>query len=492
MTAPERDAGPDTGLDAVPPDGSGRRGWTLAARFALAGGVVLLLATVVVGWWVSERIRENVVRNTANATTLYMDSIIAPIAQELASAATLSPEARARLDALFEGTPLGERVISYKIWKEGGLIAAASDHALVGRRLQVTRNLRLAWQGEVRAAFENLSADENRPEQRLGLPLLEIYSPIREEFSGRIIAVAEFYEVNTQLARDLAAARLYSWIAVAGLMAALGSILFVIVLRGSATIERQRAALAARVRELAEMSDANRALRLRVQHAAGRAAAMNEAALRRIGDDLREGPARRLAEAAARLDALRGEVAAAPAREALGAVARATEDAMQDIRDIARGLSPPDVETRSPGAIVEAVIDAHAARTGDAVARELAADGAGPELPPAARICLYRFVQEGLENAHLHAGGRGVRVTLRLDADGLEAIVADRGPGLAALPEAAGARRAAGGAGGGGNGRGFGLSGLRDRIESLGGRLEIAGREGGGLELRMTLGPGGE
>ena len=38
---------------------------------------------------------------------------------------------------------------------------------------------------------------------------------------------------------------------------------------------------------------------------------------------------------------------------------------------------------------------------------------------------------------------------------------------------------------------GLGLSGLRDRVESLGGRFAIAGRPGGGTELTMTLHPGG-
>ena len=44
-------------------------------------------------------------------------------------------------------------------------------------------------------------------EHALGLPLLEIYSPIREIRSGKVIAVAEFYEIATQLQHDLNQAR---------------------------------------------------------------------------------------------------------------------------------------------------------------------------------------------------------------------------------------------------------------------------------------------
>ena len=48
------------------------------------------------------------------------------------------------------------------------------------------------------------------------MPLLEVYSPLHEVWSGKIIAVAEFYEVATDLRRDLADARRKSWLLVAG------------------------------------------------------------------------------------------------------------------------------------------------------------------------------------------------------------------------------------------------------------------------------------
>ena len=51
----------------------GLEGLSLARQFALAGGVVMLAATLLVGWFVSGRIEDVVVRNTANATALYMD-----------------------------------------------------------------------------------------------------------------------------------------------------------------------------------------------------------------------------------------------------------------------------------------------------------------------------------------------------------------------------------------------------------------------------------
>ena len=44
------------------------------------------------------------------------------------------------------------------------------------------------------------------------------------------------------------------------------------------------------------------------------------------------------------------------------------------------------------------------------------------------KVCLYRFAQEGLNNAFRHAGGRGQALSARCDGDLLEVVVTDDGP----------------------------------------------------------------
>ena len=445
-----------------------RRGWeglSLARQFALAGGVVMLAATLLVGWFVSGRIEEVVVRNTANATALYMESFVAPLTQDLARHDNLSDASRARIGALLEGTALGRRVVSFKIWREGGLLVDASNVDLVGQTFPPTENLTLAWAGEVRADFEDTDDTEDANEDALGVPLLEIYSPIRDLESGRVIAVAEFYEVATQLKADLARARLASWGTVALVMLVIGASLFVIVLRGSRTIDNQLAALT-------ELSSRNVALRLRVQGAAARFAAMNDQTLRRIGADLHDGPAQLMGFAALRLDAVRR---ATGAGAAVDEVERAVKDAIAEIRTISRGLSLPDIDRRALPDLVQGLADAHKARTGAEVAVTCRV-APGIELPEAAKICIYRFVQEGLNNGWRHAEGKGQSVDLVLQGDDLRLTVADRGPGFAAPPPGAGA-----------DGTTLGLAGLADRVESLGGQFAARSRAGGGAELVMTL-----
>lgn len=447
-----------------------RKGWaglSLARQFALAGGVVMALATVTVGYVVSGRIEDVVVRNTANATALYMESFIAPLMQELAARPDLGDDNRARIDTLLAETALGKRVVSFKIWREGGRLVEASNRALEGQSFPPTENLRMAWAGEVRADFEDTGDPEDVNEHALGLPLLEIYSPVRDLRSGEVIAVVEFYEVATGLKADLAKARLAAWGVVALIMLAIGASLFAIVLRGSRTIDRQLAAMQ-------DMSAHNLALRLRVQGAAARFAAMNDQTLRRIGADLHDGPAQLMGFAALRLDALR-KAAGPEAAAEVDSVAGAVRDSISEIRNISRGLSLPDIDRRPLSQLVQGLADAHTARHGAPVA----VDWGLPDsqtLPEALRICLYRFVQEGLTNGWRHGQGKGQEVRLTVSDGVLRLMVADRGPGFAAPPPASGM-----------DGTSLGLAGLADRVESLGGHFRARNRPGGGAELEMTV-----
>ena len=448
-------------------------GWwsrrSLATRFAVAGGLVLGAAALLIGAWLTTRIEESVVRNTANGTAIYMESFISPISQQLASSDELSPGARRALEEIFTNTPLGERVVSYKVWKPGGLIVEAADKDLVGRRFQPTENLRAAWRGEVSAEFDELGDDEDRGEQALNLPLLEIYSPIREVWSGEVIAVAEFYEVNHELKADLIDARRQAWATVVGAVLGLGSVLYAIVLGGSRTIERQRRDLDTRLADVEELAERNRDLLLRVRGAAARAAAATEMSLRRIGADLHDGPAQYLAYAALRLDGLRRALPETRVDE-LDAVRGAIAQAIDEVRAISRGMSLPDIAKRSLPEIVRNAVEAHRARTGDEVALSLPREL--PEANEAQRICVFRFLQEGLNNAGRHAGGAGVEVEVACYGTLLRIAVRDRGPGLPQAKEET---------------PGLGLTGLRDRVESLGGNFTARDRDDGGVELSMCL-----
>lgn len=433
---------------------------SLAGQFALAGGVVMALATGLVGLWVSGRIEAAVVRNAGNTTALYMESFIEPLAQDMAHADRLGPEAEAGIRDLLAGTTLGRRVVSFKLWGPGQRVVNATDADVVGRAFPDEADVVEAWGGEVVASFNKLGEDENAAETALGLPLLQIYTPIRERGSGRVIAVAEFYEVAEGLASDLLRARLSSWMAVFLVMAAIFGSLFAIVLRGSNTIRRQ-------IDAMADLASRNVGLRIKVQGAAARFSQMNDQALRQIGADLHDGPAQLMGFAALRLDSLR-KGADQKAQAEIDGIQRAIREAIAEIRNISRGVSLPEIERRDIAEVIRSLVDAHAARTRLDVALTVALPQG---LPIAVKICLGRLVQEGLTNAWRHAGGAGQEVRVVAEGGVLVAQVLDEGPGIAE------------------DDYGLGLGGLAGRVESLGGELSLTNRSDGrrGAELRMVL-----
>ncbi|MDI6024734.1 sensor histidine kinase [Corticibacterium sp. UT-5YL-CI-8] len=449
-------------------------GQSLARQFVLAGGLVSIVAMIIVGVLVTALIRTSVTRNAAAATALYVDSIIAPLLPDIQRSTELDGSVQQALDETLNMGALGRRLVEFKIWRADGTILYSKDKSLIGKRYGPSKDLRDAWQGRVIAQLDEFDAVEAKTEGARGVSLLEIYSPILQPWSGEVVAVSEFYEIADEFRADMQRALWRAWAVVAAVTAAIFGTLATIVLRGSRTIDQQRLALAERVKELSGLLAANDALRARVQHAAERATASNEQYLRRIGADLHDGPAQLVALASLTMDSAVFD-AGAPARKrktAVEAIRRSLEDAMMEIRSICNGLILPSIETAELRDIVALAVAAHEQRTLTKV--EVLQRGDERRLLPLTapqKICVYRFVQEGLNNAYRHAGGVGQTVDLNCGKGLLSLVVTDSGPGFDL-------KRA--------QGEGLGLAGLRDRIESLGGTFSIQ-TSTSGTRLSMIL-----
>ena len=443
---------------------------TLPGQFVLAGIVVMSLAMFAVGSWVSSRIEQVVVQNSAVAAALFMESFISPLGQELSVSDHLSAPAERALREIFDKTALGERVVSYKIWKAGGLVVQASDPEIVGHTFPPSEPLSRALKGEIAATYEDLNDNEDAGEAGLGIPLLEVYSPIREIWTGRVIGVAEFYERAEALESDLADAKRKSWLIVGSAFAASGVLLFGIVQAGGRTILRQRTQLQSQLAESQAMAETNIALRDRVVQASTRATAMMEQAVRRIGADLHDGPAQYLALAALKLDRAFPDGGGEKAND----VRVSLEKALNELRGISRGLALPDLDRLGLHELLERAAAEHREQTGMIVLAP--ADPPAPLLNYAQKLCIYRFLQEALSNAHRHSGAKTASVTCQLDNNDLALSVGDDGCGFD--PKRERKLRPDGGQG---------LLGLSDRAESLGGRLVIDSAPGAGAKLTLIL-----
>ncbi len=112
-------------------------------------------------------------------------------------------------------------------------------------------------------------------------------------------------------------------------------------------------------------------------------------------------------------------------------------------------------------------------RDSGGVRAALTVTGSPRELSPGVRLALYRVAQEALTNVRKHASPRKVEVRLRYQPDGVglevEDVAATNGPGRA--PRCS---------------DGYGLTGMRERAELLGGTLS-AGPTGRGFLVRLWV-----
>ena len=209
--------------------------------------------------------------------------------------------------------------------------------------------------------------------------------------------------------------------------------------------------------ENAEARDEIAASRARLVEAA-------DEARRRIERDLHDGAQQRLVAAALELTMLDSQFDRDPAA-ARAALARAREQldgGLGELRDLARGIHPSVLTDRGLAVALEGLVK----RAPMAV--ELRMDI--PErLDPAIEAAGYFLVSEAITNAAKHAQADTVTVEVAVTGDTVLISVTDDGVGGAET------------------GRGSGLGGLRDRVEAVGGRLEITSPPSEGTRLQARL-----
>ena len=104
-------------------------------------------------------------------------------------------------------------------------------------------------------------------------------------------------------------------------------------------------------------------------------------------------------------------------------------------------------------------------------------DGTPRSLPPMVEIAVYRVAQEALANVRKHAQATRVDVVLRFQTDDLCLEIRDNGKGFNLSQALDGSR----------SGEHLGLSGMKDRAETLGGTLNIESAEEAGATIALTL-----
>jgi signal transduction histidine kinase len=448
---------------------------SLARRFLLVSLALVVVGGAAVAWVLGQLIETSAMNRTTSVTALYVESFVAPELQSLANTSTLTqPEIDSLQNLLSPNSPVGQRIVAFRIWSTDGTILYSPNPQLTGRNFGMDGNRGRAAQGAVTGDISNLTDPENVYERQQWSHLLEIYMPVRASRSSLIIAVAELYQLPDDLENEVNHDRLVAWglVAAAALLAYLA--LARVVSQGSKKIISQDSELRERVRQLSALLGQNAGLHVRLRRAAERTTELNELERRRIGSDLHDGPTQTLAFAMLRLDAVEGrlEDAGQGGEKDLVSVRGALSDALGEMRTIAAGLRTPELERATPAEIVRRAVADLDRRAGANATVDI--EGVPDRAPLATKIALYRILSEALSNAARHGGGAGVEVRVTGSGDGnLMVEVRDKGPGFDARQRPLQGH--------------LGLTGMRERAELLGGRLEVESSAGGGTQVRAFL-----
>lgn len=444
---------------------------SLSFQYLLASGVVLLIGAYVVGAWVSAQIEKGVVQNSGVSAALYIESLIPNQIRGHSEEQPISEDAQQVLRQAFQEGILRERVVTYNVWSQAGEVLDSFREDQKGRQYEPSEALLQAWSGEVATEFLTLQAQADHPGATVGVPLLEVYVPIRDANTGEVLVVVEFYQRAEQLAEDLVQTRRDSWMLVTGVFGISGALLFSIVHAGSLLIARQREQLKSQLLDSQTLSAKNEALRKRASEAAQRSTAQSEKIMQRIGQDLHDGVAQHLSLASLRLEG----ADVGPSKDA-DTVRSSLDNAMKELRGISRGLSLPDLATLDLRQCAAQAVKEHNKGFGSDVQFVDKIDGAVAATNYATKLCVYRFLQETLSNAARHAKAKNVLVELSVVGEWIDVLVSDDGTGF--IPEDSRGVRENGGQG---------LIGLTDRAATLGGQFTITSTLGQGTKALLRL-----
>jgi signal transduction histidine kinase len=329
--------------------------------------------------------------------------------------------------------------------------------------------------GEVDSEISQLDQEENKDLGLVYKQLLETYSPIWLNGTDKIIAVAEFYQLTSELEQELAVLSRRSWLVVGLAILVIYLFLAGFVRGASDTIQRQQIELAQKVVKLTGLLAKIRELSERVRRASASVALLNESYLKRIGSELHDGPAQDLGMSILKLDALAGRLENTATDTDMvtqfNEIGISLQNALKEMRGIAAGLSLPQLTELDLAETVQHVVRAHERRSGTRVELSLQPIPYPVALP--LRITIYRLIQEALNNTYHHAGGMGQRVRVRSEGDQLVVMISDSGAGFDPRQTVSSGR--------------LGLSGMRERVESLGGWFQIDSRSGEGTTILARL-----
>jgi PAS domain S-box-containing protein len=216
-----------------------------------------------------------------------------------------------------------------------------------------------------------------------------------------------------------------------------------------------------RFTELVATAVSNATMRAEVAASRARVIAAGDESRRRIERDLHDGAQQQLVTLALELQSAQVRVPEHTRKE-LGGFAERLTSVIEELREMSRGIHPAILTEGGLSPAVEAL----ALRSPVPVQLDVRSER---RLPDAIEVAAYYVVSEALTNAAKHAEASRVEIELGVEKETLRLSVVDDGVGGAKLSG------------------GSGLIGLKDRVEALGGTIDVASPPGSGTRLDVEI-----
>jgi PAS domain S-box-containing protein len=206
---------------------------------------------------------------------------------------------------------------------------------------------------------------------------------------------------------------------------------------------------------------------------AGRIISAQEEELRRLSREIHDDLTQRLSALA--LDAALIEKQLTPSQsrivEELRGLRSNLSEVAEEVHDLSRRLHPSILDDLGLVQAVQAESTAFINKTG--IDLSFTNEGLADSLPPQLALCLYRVIQEGLQNIAKHSEAKAASITLQGLSNGLRLLIEDKGIGFD--PEEV--RKKAG----------IGLSSMRERVRLLNGAIYFASKPGQGTQIEVFI-----
>ncbi|HEY6041707.1 MAG TPA: sensor histidine kinase, partial [Anaerolineae bacterium] len=163
------------------------------------------------------------------------------------------------------------------------------------------------------------------------------------------------------------------------------------------------------------------------------------------------------------------------AQQRMNELEKMSADAIDELRQFVSELRPALLDDLGLVAALRAMAQQVTDRVGIQVKVQF--DGARRRLPPQIETVLYRIAQEALNNTVRHSQAQQATVQLEFGYGVVRLVVQDNGTGFApsAVMKSRGAERA------------WGLLGMQERVELVGGKFEVQSAPGQGTCLSVEI-----